>query len=84
MPSREPSRPWEEIAYGTDLLFYEGLHGATVTDKVNIAKYADLKIGVVPVINLEWIQKIHRDPRGSRLFNGDDVTPRFCAACRTT
>jgi phosphoribulokinase len=53
--------PWEEIAYGTDLLIYEGLHGATVNGRVNIAKYADLKIGVVPVINLEWIQKIHRD-----------------------
>jgi phosphoribulokinase len=65
--------PWEEIAYGTDLLFYEGLHGATVTDKVNIAKYADLKIGVVPVINLEWIQKIHRD-REDRGYSTEDVT----------
>ena len=53
--------PWEEIEYGTDLLFYEGLHGASITNKVNIAKYADLRIGVTPVINLEWIQKIHRD-----------------------
>ena len=53
--------PWYELDYGTDLLFYEGLHGASITDKVNIAKYADLRIGVVPVINLEWIQKLHRD-----------------------
>ena len=45
----------------TDLLFYEGLHGAVVTGDVNVAQHADLKIGVVPVINLEWIQKIHRD-----------------------
>jgi phosphoribulokinase len=52
---------WEEFPAGTDLLFYEGLHGAVVTDGVDIARYADLKIGVVPVINLEWIQKIHRD-----------------------
>lgn len=52
---------WEDMPKGSELLFYEGLHGAVVTDKVNIAQYADLKIGVVPVINLEWIQKIHRD-----------------------
>ncbi len=52
---------WEEFPAGTDLLFYEGLHGAVVTDEVNVAQYADMKIGVVPVINLEWIQKIHRD-----------------------
>ncbi len=25
------------------------------------ARYVDLGIGVVPVVNLEWIQKIHRD-----------------------
>jgi phosphoribulokinase len=52
---------WEPLEEGTDLLFYEGLHGAVVTDGVNVARHADLKIGVVPVINLEWIQKIHRD-----------------------
>jgi phosphoribulokinase len=51
---------WEELA-PSDLLFYEGLHGCAVTDKVNVARHVDLKIGVVPVINLEWIQKIHRD-----------------------
>ena len=53
--------PWEEIGPGSDLLFYEGLHGAVVTDKVNIARHADLLVGVVPTINLEWIQKLHRD-----------------------
>ena len=52
---------WEEIPGDTELLFYEGLHGAVVTDDVNVAKHCDLKIGVVPVVNLEWIQKIHRD-----------------------
>lgn len=45
----------------SDVLFYEGLHGGVVTDKVNVAKYTDLLIGVAPIVNLEWIQKIHRD-----------------------
>ena len=53
--------PWEEIPPDTDILFYEGLHGAIVTETVNVAQHADLLIGVVPVINLEWIQKLHRD-----------------------
>jgi phosphoribulokinase len=53
--------PWEDIPPGTDLLFYEGLHGAVVTDSVNVARHADLLVGVVPIINLEWIQKLHRD-----------------------
>jgi phosphoribulokinase len=52
---------WEDIPGGTDMLFYEGLHGAVVTPEVNIARYPDLLIGVVPVINLEWIQKLWRD-----------------------
>jgi phosphoribulokinase len=52
---------WESFPEGTDLLFYEGLHGAIKTDQGNVAQYADLKVGVVPVINLEWIQKMHRD-----------------------
>jgi phosphoribulokinase len=52
---------WEEIPAGTDLLFYEGLHGGLVTESVNVARYPDLLVGVVPIVNLEWIQKIHRD-----------------------
>ena len=52
---------WGPLPDSSDLLFYEGLHGAAVTDKVDIARHADLLIGVVPIINLEWIQKIHRD-----------------------
>ncbi|TDH60440.1 phosphoribulokinase [Dankookia rubra] len=52
---------WADFPRGTDLLFYEGLHGAVRTGRVDIARHADLKVGVVPVINLEWIQKIHRD-----------------------
>ena len=52
---------WEDITPNTDLLFYEGLHGAVVTKDVNVARLADLTIGVVPIINREWIQKLHRD-----------------------
>ena len=52
---------WEDTPQNTDLLFYEGLHGAVVTDDINVAQYADLTVGVVPVTNLEWIQKLHRD-----------------------
>jgi phosphoribulokinase len=64
---------WEDFEEDTDLLFYEGLHGAVVTDKINVARYADLKIGVVPVINLEWIQKIHRD-KEDRGYSTEAVT----------
>src|SRR5580700_10836920 len=64
---------WEQLPESTDLLFYEGLHGAVVTETVNMAKYADLKIGVVPVINLEWIQKLHRD-RSTRGYSTEAVT----------
>jgi phosphoribulokinase len=63
---------WEEFPAGSDLLFYEGLHGAVVTDGIDIARHADLKVGVVPVINLEWIQKIHRD-RAARGYSTEAV-----------
>jgi phosphoribulokinase len=53
--------PWEEITEDTDLLFYEGLHGGVVDGDVDVAAYTDLLVGVVPIVNLEWIQKIHRD-----------------------
>ena len=53
--------PWADVADATDLLFYEGLHGGIVTDRVNVAQHVDLLVGVVPIINLEWIQKLHRD-----------------------
>lgn len=65
--------PWKPLPPGTDLLFYEGLHGAVVTNEVDVARYADLKIGVVPVINLEWIQKLHRD-RSTRGYSTEAVT----------
>ncbi|SIS85298.1 phosphoribulokinase [Paracoccus saliphilus] len=64
---------WAPFEDGSDLLFYEGLHGAVVNDHVNLAELADLKIGVVPVMNLEWIQKIHRD-KASRGFSTEAVT----------
>ena len=64
---------WREIGEGSELLFYEGLHGAVRTPAVDIARWADLKIGVVPVINLEWIQKIHRD-RAARGYTTEAVT----------
>jgi phosphoribulokinase len=65
--------PWEDLSGDTDLLFYEGLHGAVVTEDVNIARYPDLLIGVVPVINLEWIQKLWRD-KHVRGYSAEAVT----------
>lgn len=53
--------PWEELPGGTDLLFYEGLHGLAKDGDIDVAAHVDLGIGVVPIVNLEWIQKIHRD-----------------------
>jgi len=64
--------PWENLG-PSELLFYEGLHGGVTTDKVDIARFADLLIGVVPVINLEWIQKIHRD-KSTRGYSTEAVT----------
>jgi phosphoribulokinase len=53
--------PWQDLPTPTDILFYEGLHGLVKTDSVDMPKYVDVAVGVVPVVNLEWIQKIHRD-----------------------
>ncbi|HUL11777.1 MAG TPA: phosphoribulokinase, partial [Methylococcaceae bacterium] len=65
--------PWEDVPAGTDLLFYEGLHGGVKTDTVNVVQYTDLLVGVVPIVNLEWIQKIHRDT-AQRGYKPEDVT----------
>ncbi len=65
--------PWEELSPGSDLLFYEGLHGAVVTETANVAQHPDLLIGVVPVVNLEWIQKLHRD-KSMRGYSTEAVT----------
>ncbi len=64
---------WDGLPDGTDMLFYEGLHGAVVTPQHNIAQYPDLLIGVVPVINLEWIQKLWRD-KHQRGYSTEAVT----------
>ncbi len=53
--------PWTPIPEETDLLFYEGLHGGVIHGDVNVSQWVDLLIGVVPSVNLEWIQKISRD-----------------------
>ncbi len=65
--------PWEQFPEHTDLLFYEGLHGAYVGEDADVAQHVDLAIGVVPVVNLEWIQKIHRDTQG-RGYSVEAVT----------
>ena len=64
--------PWETLP-DSELLFYEGLHGGVTTGKVDIARHVDLLIGVVPVINLEWIQKLHRD-KNTRGYSTEAVT----------
>lgn len=65
--------PWQEISETTDLMFYEGLHGAYADDNIDIAKQVDLCVGVVPTINLEWIQKLHRDQK-MRGYSQEAVT----------
>jgi len=65
--------PWSKLPPDTDVLFYEGLHGGVVTSEVNVARHVDLLIGVTPIVNLEWIQKIKRD-RDERGQSADDVT----------
>ena len=64
--------PWEDIPPETDLLFYEGLHGGYVDEISNVAQHVDLLVGVVPIINLEWIQKLHRD-QSSRGYSKEAV-----------
>ncbi len=53
--------PWQPLPEPTDVLFYEGLHGGVVTPQYNVAQNVDLLVGVVPIVNLEWIQKLIRD-----------------------
>jgi len=64
---------WEALPADTDLLFYEGLHGGVVTPEADIARHPDLLVGVVPVINLEWIQKLWRD-KSKRGYSTEAVT----------
>jgi len=65
--------PWEDLGEGTDLLFYEGLHGGVATEKIDVCQHVDLLIGMVPIVNLEWIQKIIRDTH-SRGHSREAVT----------
>ncbi|WP_137168470.1 phosphoribulokinase [Salinimonas lutimaris] len=53
--------PWQALPDNTDLLFYEGLHGGVKTEENDVARHVDLLVGMVPIVNLEWIQKIVRD-----------------------
>lgn len=83
--------PWQELEQGTDLMFYEGLHGGVADEDYDVAKHVDLLIGMVPIINLEWIQKLIRDTSerghsreavmGSIIRSMDDyinhITPQF-------
>jgi phosphoribulokinase len=52
---------WRPMVAASDLLFYEGLHGGYKHGDTDVARHVDLLVGVVPIINLEWIQKLHRD-----------------------
>jgi len=64
--------PWEDIPANTDLMFYEGLHGGVASDEADVASQVDLLVGVVPSVNLEWIQKIHRD-NAERGYSADVI-----------
>ena len=70
--------PWKDLPENTDLMLYEGLHGGLVTDEVNIAQYVDVLIGVTPIINLEWVQKIQRD-KAVRGYSIEDATSMILA-----
>jgi phosphoribulokinase len=63
---------WQSMTEGSDLLFYAGLHGAYVGEGIDVARHVDLLVGVVPIVNLEWIQKLHRD-RHQRGYTQDAV-----------
>ncbi|HQX25484.1 MAG TPA: phosphoribulokinase [Pseudomonadota bacterium] len=64
---------WEPVPPATDLLFYEGLHGAVVDGDIDVGRHADLLVGVVPILNLEWIQKLQRDQK-TRGYSQEAVT----------
>lgn len=65
--------PWETIPPGSDVLFYEGLHGGVRIPEADVASHVDLLIGLTPIVNLEWIQKIHRDTE-ERGYSAEAVT----------
>ncbi len=63
---------WAEMEPGSELMFYEGLHGGYAGEGVDVGRHVDLLVGVVPIINLEWIQKLHRDQK-SRGYSQEAV-----------
>ena len=63
---------WEELPEDSDLLYYQGLHGGIVYEQCDVAQHVDLLIGEVPIVNLEWIGKIHRDT-AERGYSPEDV-----------
>jgi phosphoribulokinase len=65
--------PWQDVPAGSDLLFYEGLHGCVADGEVDVSRHVDLRVGVVPIINLEWVQKLHRD-QNTRGYSQEAVT----------
>lgn len=65
--------PWERFPEDTDFLFYQGLHGGFISPEIDIARHVDLLVGVTPIVNLEWIQKILRDC-GERGYSREAVT----------
>ena len=71
--------PWDKIEGKTDLLLYRGLHGAAIDGDVDISQYPDLLIGIVPIVNLEWMRKIKRDIT-LRGYSVDEV--RHSIQCR--
>lgn len=52
---------WEDIFLGIDVLFYEGFYGGVKGEGYDVVVLVDLLVGVVLIINFEWIQKIYCD-----------------------
>ncbi|SQB37078.1 phosphoribulokinase [Citrobacter koseri] len=46
--------------------FTKGCTAAWVTPQHDVARHVDLLVGVVPIVNLEWIQKLIRDTSRAR------------------
>lgn len=62
---------WMRHEGDSELMVYYGLHGAVKTDTLDLAQYPDLMIGVVPNVNLEWMQRIRRD--NARGYSMDEI-----------
>jgi phosphoribulokinase len=52
---------WQPMGSKVICCSTKGLHGGYKADDADVAQHVDLLVGVVPIINLEWIQKLHRD-----------------------